>query len=235
MPLAGGAREATPDVFGFDFDARPGDQPFPMTPALARAFRDHGYDFCVRYVPRRADPPSTTYDLKAQQADMLLDAGLALLAVQHFEGEGWKPSEALGTEYGDHAAEWALERIGFVGDVTIFCDIEGVAITTPEQRVIDYCHAWHASVLAAGFRPGAYLGSNARIPDGEVTSVLPFEHYWAAFNETFAIPGRGLQMKQLAVGAKSPLRPKAAAGFRFQADRLQRDQADQIVRWFSRA
>ena len=231
MPLSGTVQKAGAGVLGLDFNAD-GQK---MTPPRARAFREAGYKFCLRYVPREASAGTVAFDLKKAEAQMLLDEGFALMAVQHFKSNsGWTPTPKLGRDYGAFAAQWAREKVDLPDGVCIFLDLEAVRSGTPKQQVVDYCLEWHAQVASAGYAPGVYLGDRARIPDTEVAQKLaPFEHYWIAFNETFQVPGRGIQLKQIRVSATSGLRPPGTLGFRFQADRTSIDQKGGKLSWLA--
>lgn len=230
MPLTGTVRNAAAGVLGLDFNAD-GQK---MTPKRAKAFRDAGYKFCVRYVPREASAKTVAFDLRRDEAQMLLDEGFALMAVQHFKSDaGWTPTPQLGTDYGAFAARWAREKVELPEGVCLFLDLEAVASGTPKNDVVAYCTNWHAQVAAAGYAPGIYLGDRARLSSKEVAQLLPFEHHWIAFNETFDIPGRGFQLKQKPVGAGSPLRPPGVGGFLFQADHTRTDDAGGTLSWLA--
>ncbi|MFL5542698.1 MAG: glycoside hydrolase domain-containing protein [Longimicrobiaceae bacterium] len=229
MSLTGTVRKADPGVLGLDFNAD-GQK---MTAARAKAFREAGYRFCLRYVPREATAKTVDFDLRKAEAQMLLDEGFALMAVQHFKSEkGWTPTPQLGRDYGAFAARWAQEKVELPPGVCVFLDLEAVKSGTPKQDIIDYCAEWHQQVLKAGYVPGVYLGTGARLADTEVAAKLPsFEHFWIAFNETFEVPGRGIQLKQILVKKNDPLRPPGTGGFIFQADRTSIDQKGGIVSW----
>src|SRR5438067_1860956 len=81
VTLPGTVEAAAPNVKGFDADVQ-------LTPHQAASFFDQGYRFCVRYVGRRQMNP--TRDLTHQEARTILDAGLALMIVQHVEAPGWQ-------------------------------------------------------------------------------------------------------------------------------------------------
>jgi Domain of unknown function (DUF1906) len=231
MPLSGTVQKAGKDVLGLDFNAD-GQK---MTPVRAKKFRDAGYKFCLRYVPREASAGTVSFDLRRAEAQMLLDEGFAIMAVQHFKSEsGWTPTPQLGRDYGAFAARWAQEKVELPPGVCVFLDLEAVKSGTPKQDVVDYCAEWHQQVKAAGYEPGIYLGTGAKLANTEVAQKLPFfEHFWAAFNEDFTVPGRGIQLKQIAVGASSPLRPPGLQGFRFQADRTSIDQKGGKLSWLA--
>src|SRR5580698_3762844 len=73
-----------------------------LTAAQAQAFKNAGYAFCVRYVPRTSDPKLQGGNLTHTEALDILNAGLALMAVQHVELPPWKPTTNLGTLYGKY-------------------------------------------------------------------------------------------------------------------------------------
>jgi len=228
MPLSGTVQTAPAGALGLDFNAD-GQH---MTPKLAKAFLDADYQFCIRYVPREAKAVTVDFDLRAAEADFLLEQGFALMAVQHFKSEaGWTPTAKLGREYGEFAASWARNKIGFPDDVCLFCDLEAVQTGTPTKDILDFCLQWHEQVSDGGYSPGLYVGDRAHLSGKVIADNLPFEHYWLAFNEDFKIPGHGFQMKQIAVGATSSFRPAGAKGFRFQADKVQQDEKGGTPRW----
>jgi hypothetical protein len=230
MPLSGNVLHADDGALGFDFNA----DGQALTPALARAFHDAGYRFCLRYVPREAAAGTLGFDLKAAEARLLLDSGFGVMAVQHFKSEkGWTPDPGLGKRYGEFAARWAAEKVGLPGGVCVFLDLEAVKDGTPKADILGYCTEWHQAVTRAGYAPGLYLGDRARLSSNEVADKLPFEHHWVAFNETFDIPGRGFQLKQITVGPSSELRPAKAKGFIFQADRAHVDRKGGSVAWLA--
>jgi hypothetical protein len=188
MPLHGHVFTGISTVRGFDANAT-------ITADIAGAFAAHGYRFCVRYVRRETKHPT---DLTADEATIILDAGLALMAVQHVESEeSWMANAAKGSANGAAAAEDAT-AIGIPSGVTVWCDLEGVAVETPAQDIIDYCDQWHSVVASAGFVPGLYVGYHAGLNASQLYRSLRFTHYWAAYNldadEAPAV--RGVQMRQ---------------------------------------
>jgi hypothetical protein len=227
MPLSGTVKEAAAGVLGLDFNAD-GQK---MTPRLAKAFREAKYRFCVRYLPREATAKTLKIDLSRDEAQMLLDEGFAIMAVQHFErAAGWTPDPDKGRRYGAFAAEWAREKVGLPKGVCIFLDLEAVRKSTPKDDIVGYCSRWYDEVEEAGYTPGIYLGDNARLTDKEVKERLKFEHYWVAFNEIRDLP---LHMKQIWIPDHPELRPKGAEGFRFQGDRTFENPQGESVRWLA--
>jgi len=185
MPLPGTVQPAPNGSLGFDADT-------PITANVAQQFAGQGYAFCVRYLSR--GPVQGASDLSMAEADAILGAGLALMAVQHVRPEPWSPTTALGQSDGTNAAVNAT-AIGFPAGVNVWCDLEGVDKAAAAQDVIGYCSAWYAAVLAGGFVPGLYVGANA-ILSGQQLYDLPFQHYWKSLSKVPPIPVRGYQMIQ---------------------------------------
>lgn len=231
MTLSGKVERVDAGVRGFDCDGRGGNK---LTAGLAKAFRDAGYRFCLRYVPREPKARTVKYDLKADEAGLILDAGLALMVVQHFPGTGWRPTGELGKGYGEFAVKWAQEVVGLPAGVSMFCDMEGVAPDHPQKDVIEHCIAWHGVVSAAGYSPGLYVGDAARLGGQTIAARLGmFNHFWLAFTEKFTIPGRPFELRQFSVAKDAPERPAAAAGFRFQRDETDAEPGREL-KWLVR-
>jgi len=67
-----------------------------------RAARAHGFTFCLRYVSRGERQQAN--DLHEAEARTILNAGLALMPVQHVARAGWSPTKNLWSTYGRNAA-----------------------------------------------------------------------------------------------------------------------------------
>lgn len=171
--------------------------------STARAFYAAGYRFVLRYVPRLKAAP---HDLFAAEVQTLLDAGLAVMPVQHVEAGEWTPTLAKGSQYGTVAANMALAA-GIVAGTTVWLDLESVAKGTPARDIIDYCTEWFHCVRAAGFQPGLYVGWQCGLTADQLYYKLPFTRYWAAYNlNSYELPSkRGVCMNQY-VAARS-IRP----------------------------
>ena len=185
MPLAGTVLKAPAGAKGFDANT-------PISAGVAKQFIAAGYRFCVRYVGRTH---MGAQDLTAAEAQELLGAGLALMAVQHVEAGEWAASGALGAEYGQNAASFA-SAIGFPAGVNVWLDLESVSTASAPADVIAYCNNWHDAVAAAGFAPGVYVGWQPMLSNEALLDDLKFNHYWGAYNVDAVIPRRGWQMKQ---------------------------------------
>lgn len=164
-------QEAPRGARGFDCNT-PVD--FPTAQKFVRA----GFRFVCRYVPRLEQAAG---DLTATEFKSLLSAGLAVMPVQHVKSAAsWEPSAELGRGYGAVAAA-ACMTAGLPLGVTVWCDLEGVALDTPHATVIAYCAAWHSQVQRLGFMPGLYVGWRCGLTPLELYQ-LPFTRYWAAYN-----------------------------------------------------
>lgn len=185
--LPGGAQGATPGVKGFDANVT-------ITPDVAKAFVQAGYKFCVRYVGRTQ---MAGHDLTASEARDLLDAGLALMVVQHVLNPGWNPTGDLGAQYGTNAGRFT-KQIGVPAGVNVWCDLECVNSNAAAQDVIDYCNNWYDQVKAAGYEPGLYVGDEPGLSAQQLYQKLRFQHYWGAYNlNSDQVPAtRGLQLRQ---------------------------------------
>jgi hypothetical protein len=186
MTLAGTVVAAAPGAIGFDTDA-------VVSAATAVALRRSGFAFAVRYLSRME--PQNTGDLSTAEAQAVLDAGLALMAVQHCQRAGWAPTQALGTQYGQAAAKNAAS-IGFPLGVNLWLDFEGVASFATAADAIAYCNAWAEEVSSGGYVPGLYVGANQPLTGDELYWRLRVQHYWRSASDVPDISYRGYQMKQ---------------------------------------
>jgi len=186
MTLAGIVTSAAPGLHGIDTNT-------VLDAADCRAITTRGFSFCIRYVSRSESLPSK--DLSTAEASVVLDAGLALMPVQHVARSGWSPSRALGETYGKNAAAH-VRSIGFPAGVNVWLDLEGVKRSATHASVIDYCNAWFAEVIDAGFVPGVYVGASAILTGDELFWRLRTRHYWKSGSKVPDIPHRGYQMIQ---------------------------------------
>jgi hypothetical protein len=177
-------------VRGFDTNT-------PLTPRIAQAFKLANYDFAVRYCWRKS---RNRWDLSTAEAQLILDAGLALMVVQHVHPDsekkaGWQPDADLGLEYGSTAAEHC-QLIGLPAGVNVWLDLEGVGPDVDEDDVVSYCNTWHARVAEAGYVPGLYVGFSPGISARALYAELRVTHYWGAYNDDVVPRPRGFQMQQ---------------------------------------
>jgi hypothetical protein len=189
--LPGQVHSAPANSKGFDANSR------IVSVAVAQAFKQSGFSFCLRYLSHTAQQGSG--DLSTAEAIHILQGGLPLMPVQHVRLSGWSPSQSLGTQDGQFAAQHA-NAIGFPSGVNVWCDLEGVANNVGAQDVISYCNAWFDAVHGAGFVPGIYVGANAILSGQQLRQNLKFQHYWKSLSHVPPIPIRGYQMIQTAGG-----------------------------------
>lgn len=174
------------------------DANFVIDAGRARTFYDAGYRFAVRYVGRMQQKP---HDASSLELARLLRAGISVMLVQHVKSaESWHPEgPALGRLYGQNAAGFA-EVCGYSYGAVLWCDLEGVALHTPPDVVVDYCNAWCDAVRRRGYEPGLYVGWRAGLNADDLYYKLRFQRYWAAYNlNRDQYPAvRGAQMRQFA-------------------------------------
>ena len=163
MPLPGSVFAAPPGVHGFDANS-------VLNRRTCEAAKARGFAFCIRYVSRQDVQPKE--DLSETEASIILDAGLALMPVQHVASENWSPSQALGTRNGKNAAKHA-QQIGFPEGVNVWLDLEGAKASTPHETMIAYCNAWFAEIEEAGIRSRSICRSQGN-SNGE-RAVLAFD------------------------------------------------------------
>ncbi|WFU23926.1 murein L,D-transpeptidase catalytic domain family protein [Bradyrhizobium sp. CB1717] len=180
------AEPAEAGMHGFDANTK-------LTATTAKALKEAGFKFAIRYLSRKAKPPAK--DLTADELDIILDAGLAVMAVQHVAPSGWTPSDTLGVECGGNAATHA-RAIGLPEKSSVWLDLEGIAAGTPASAVIAYCNAWFKEVESAGYTTGVYVGANCILSADELYLSLKTKHYWKSGSNVPDIPHRGYCMVQ---------------------------------------
>jgi hypothetical protein len=216
MSLDGAVQSASAGLLGFDSNT-------VITAAVATQFAAQGYSFCVRYLSRGAE---AAHDLSAAEAEVILQSGLALMAVQHVRAPGWQPTVALGQQDGAAAAQNA-QTVGFPAGVNVWCDLEGVQSGTSAQNVSDYCNAWFTEVANAGYLPGLYVGDCCILDEHQLYS-LKFQHYWRSQSNVPNIQSRGYQMIQLYPSV-------TRNGIGIDIDVTQNDYKSGQVQWLRRA
>ncbi len=180
------AEPAQAGSHGFDANTK-------LTASTAKALREAGFKFAIRYLSRKAKPPAS--DLTADELAIIFDAGLAAMAVQHVAPSGWTPSDTLGVEYGSNAAKHARD-IGLPEKSSLWLDLEGIAAGTPASEVIAYCNAWFKEVEHAGYTTGVYVGANSILSADELYLSLRTKHYWKSGSNVPDVPHRGYCMVQ---------------------------------------
>jgi hypothetical protein len=172
--------DAPEGAIGFDVNQ-------PITSDQAKAAFDSGFSFCIRYVPRRelSIDPVGGGDITFEEANTILDSGLALFLVQHVSSPPWEANGAKGERFGKNAAIYANE-CGFPSGVNIFLDLEEVDLEVSSPSDIKaYCNQWVDALIDQGFGyvPGVYVGSKNGLNAQELFSETKFTHYWHAASE----------------------------------------------------
>jgi hypothetical protein len=187
MPSIDGRVEpAPPGVHGFDTNT-------VLTQDTADAFRQQGFQFCLRYLSRST--PGAGGDLSRTEAEAILAGGLALMAVQHVLKRGWVPSQSLGEQYGAAAVSNG-QAAGLPPGITLWLDLEGIRSGVQDQDVIAYCNSWFDAVAAVGYQPGVYVGSECVLTGEQLFWRLRTTHYWRSGSQVPEIPQRGYQLIQ---------------------------------------
>lgn len=220
MPPISAKVGTLPDgTMGFDFTT-------PLTPATAASFVAKGFGFVVRYVGR-GDGSKIFKDLKQPEAQLIVDAGLALCVVQHPLKEGWSPTLDRGNSFGAAAATQATAA-GLLHGTSVFVDLEGVASTAVNTDVIAYCNAWFEQVNSAGFTPGIYIGAAPGLTADELFWDVKMKSYWRGGSSVASgvpadIPHRGYQLSQRITGS--------GTSSEFDSDVLKTDNFGGAVQW----
>jgi len=183
--VAGGVEPSQGGALGFDCST-------PLTSSSARAFQQAGFAFAIRYVPQVTS--SGQSDLTTSEADAILQAGLALMIVQHVGASGWQPTGQLGADNANCALA-AIAAIDLPPGVTIFLDLEDVPSGTLVANINDYCNTWSDFITAAGYVPGIYIGANCGLNATQIVA-LEFAWFWQSGSTVPQIGAPGYAMKQ---------------------------------------
>jgi hypothetical protein len=220
--LQGNIELAPPGLLGFDCASK-------LSRSLANQFASDSKDFryCLRYLSLKTQ--DTNQDLSPQEAEDILDSGLALSPVQRVRRSPWDPTGSLGTTTGQNAANNA-QLIGFPPGINVWLDLEGVRSGTSASNVIAYCNNWFDEVAAKNYVPGIYVGADAILTDTQLAN-LKFEHYWKSGSIVPSIPGRGYQLIQT---IPNPPLGELRHGIHIDLDKTQTDSQKDQVLWLKR-
>jgi hypothetical protein len=138
----------------------------------AQALRAAGVTAIWRYVFFGSPRPG---DIDSAELNILLNAGLTVLLVQHVRNPGWMASPDQGTADGRAAVANAI-KAGYVGRVALALDLEGVRNGAYEHAV-----AWCAEVRAASYRPVVYVGYSSGMAAAQLDALGPDVVFWADF------------------------------------------------------
>lgn len=194
MVLKGVSQAALTGLMGFDTD-------MVISRSTARKFAADGYAFCLRYIPHSGQV-YTDHDLSVGETNDILDAGLALMSVQHVRPPHWKITEGLGKSDGEAAGD-RVYALGFPQSdkpercICVWCDLEQIELGTPVEVVQDYCTQWAEAVRARQYLPGLYVGYQC-ILDEKRLAELNFDYYWRSQSRTVPnVNPKGFQIIQL--------------------------------------
>jgi len=203
-------KEAADGAQGFDAST-------PLSASTCASLVEAGMQFAIRYVSFR-EPESR--DLSVTEVQTILDAGLALMVVQHVRNPGWAPSATLGTADGQRAVE-NTSAVGVPSGVCLWCDLEGINGTAADT--IAYANAWTKAVRAGGYDPGVYIGFGVPLTSEQLYKNLSVRRYWRSFSKVPDVMTRGYQMMQKA--------ERQVAGIRIDPDTIQTDRKGDRPAW----
>lgn len=203
--LSGTVSKLSSGIKGADTDTK-------LTTISAQNLKNEGYTFAIRYVSRSTPEPNR--DLTKNEADIILNAGLALMVVQHVRTSGWSPSASLGSSDGT-ACVTNCQSIGLPTGISVWCDLEGVSTSADAQSIIDYCNSWEQIVTNAGYRAGLYVGANCGLSGHQLYMNLTFKYYWKSMSNVPIVENTGYQMIQSAT--------KTVAGISIDPNTIQTD------------
>lgn len=189
MQLNGIIKKAPAGQNGFDSACK-------INSEILEALTNKDFKFCIRYLTL-GPYQNTNMDLSYEEAELILNHGLALFAVQHAPAPNWDLYDPIsqGNEYGTQAAQNA-KSIGLPPGMNIWCDLEGLLDGISASQVETYCKHWYDSVLALGYVPGIYIGYDTYLSSSDLYHKLPFQHYWKGMSSVPPVEHRGYQLVQ---------------------------------------
>lgn len=199
---------------GFDCDTK-------LSLDAARAFVLADMSFVVRYVSRYAPELE---DLSLDEVQNILDAGLALMIVQHAPEPGWSPSVAVARGWAEAAVENTL-ALNIPRGITIWNDHEGVSMSSTPAQISAHINAWSKVVLDAGFQPGLYVGFDSGLSADQLYYDLSLTRYWKSASNVPAPAKRGFCMQQMLVSG-------VIANVAYDKDIISLDSLGGIPNWF---
>lgn len=178
----------------------------------AAAIKAAGYSFVIRYLGV----------LTTLERNVILDAGLALLAVTYSRRPSWRPSAELGDSDGLHAVTNA-RTAGLPEGMSLFCDLEGPGGVGHD--VVNYVNAWASRVQAAGYKAGLYVGYGIGLTDDQMYHELKVTGYWDSCSRNVGVAHRGFQMVQESPGNQH------VAGIIVDVNHIQTDGEGDTPHW----
>lgn len=188
-----------------------------LSSELIELVKQEGYLAIARYVPLPHNAPDS--DLDAKELAAILAAGLSVLIVQHVREPGWNPAQHCGETDARTAIEFA-QAAGYAPGSHVFLDLEGISGTGPDTRT--FAESWAATISAAGYRAGCYVGYNVPLNAEELYALHTINSYWSDPGNR-AVATRGFALKQhesIRIG-----------GVPFDPDTVQVDMLGQTPLW----
>lgn len=204
---------AQPSI-GFDCDTN-------LSLDAARAFVLADMSFVVRYVSRYAPEEG---DLSSDEVQNILDAGLALMIVQHAPEQGWSPSVAVAKMWAEAAVQNTL-ALNIPRGLTIWNDHEGVLMSSTPSAISAHLNAWSQVILDAGYQPGLYVGFDSGLNAHQLYNDLILTRYWKSASNVPAPAKRGFCMQQMLVSG-------LIANVAYDKDIVSLDYLGGIPNWF---
>ena len=163
------------------------DAATPLDAHSAGVLKSVGIQAVVQYAPA----------MDRTRLAAILSTGLALMLIGGYadKPDTWSPSGDLGRTEGQTSVLRA-RTCSYQQGAVLWCDIETPNLAATAQDILDYGNSWAAEVIAAGYLPGVYVGSNVRLTAQQLYS-MKFVRYWRAGCVGIPEPSCGWAMIQL--------------------------------------
>jgi Domain of unknown function (DUF1906) len=179
--------QATPGAQAFDTDT-------PLTINTISSLRALGYACAIRYVSRTT--PCNPGDITSTEAQVILDAGLALMLVQHCPPAYWSPFSMLGVKYAMTASNNAANAL-YPPGATLWLDLENMRPGCGIPAIAAYVNAWYQTVLDGGYVPGLYYTADCPLTPEQLYLDLRPQLYWRGLSQDAPyVAVRGACMQQ---------------------------------------
>jgi Domain of unknown function (DUF1906) len=186
------------------------DSSTPLGPSVCAAVKAAGVVGVMRYVPLPGNAASR--DITAGELNVIGEAGLELLLVQHVRRPPWLPGKCDGYSDGVVARGSAVNA-GYPAGAHIFLDLEGAM--GDAEGVTGYVGDWAKAVRLGGQYPaGLYVGYNAVLTPAQLYALPGFDCYWSDAGHR-KVATRGVAIMQ---GT-----PMVLGGVQFDADDMAPD------------
>jgi|GEM_PF-1448466 len=196
------------------------DTSWKITSALAQQVAAGGYAGIIRYVPLPHN--DATHDIDATELRAILDAGLALMLVQHVRKPGWNPAQCSGKIDALAAIETG-RTAGYLQGAHVYLDLEGMAPAATASDTKAFAEDWAATIVQAGYCAGCYVGFDVPLNAVQLYNLHDFHSYWSDAGPR-RVATRGFALKQQAPEIK-------IGGVEFDQDTLQPDKLGDTPFW----